>query len=123
MDKVITINDWWDGPVIGLATYNGMICIYFRVFDIPTDEYEDEYFLTPIGDAEAEQIMNEWTEWCAACSKNNLDAFYKKYLNHHAIHQVLERSGKKNTYRKKAAFTGSIGKGWIPADFRVEWRD
>ena len=24
MDKVLTINDWWDGPVMGLATYNGV---------------------------------------------------------------------------------------------------
>ena len=42
MDKVLTINDWWDGPVMGLATYNGVICIYIRVFDVPEDEYLDE---------------------------------------------------------------------------------
>lgn len=123
MDKVLTINDWWDGPVIGLATCNGVICIYIRIFDIPTDEYGDEYFLTPIDDAEAEMIMGEWNEWCAACSKNDLDTFYKKHLNNHSIDQILENSSEKNKYRKKATFTGSIGKGWIPVDCRVEWHD
>ena len=123
MDKVLTINDWWDGPVSGLATYNEVICIYVRVFDIPTDEYEDEYFLTPIDDAEVKMIMEEWNEWCTACSKNDLGSFYKKYLDHHSINLVLEKSSEKNKYRKKAGFTGSIGKGWIPVDFRVEWRD
>jgi len=123
MDKVLTINDWWDGPVTGLATYNGVVCIYIRIFDISIDEYGNEYFLTPIDDAEVEMIMSEWNEWCAACSKNDLDSFYKKYRNNHSIDQVLENKSGKNKYRKKAAFTGSIEKGWIPADYRVEWHN
>ncbi len=108
MDKVLTINDWWDGPVMGLATYNGVICIYIRVFDVPEDEYLDEYFLTPINDAEVEMIMNEWNEWCVAYSKTNLDSFYKKHLHNRSIDRVLEKSCEKNKYRKRAIFTGNI---------------
>ena len=104
MDRVLTINDWWDGPVIGLATYNGGICIYSRIFDIPADEYRDEYFLTPIDDVEVNTIKTEWNDWCEACSKNNLDSFYKKYMNSHSITQVLDTSIKKNMYRKKLHF-------------------
>jgi len=73
MDKEITIDDWWDGPVIGLATYDDVICIYHRIFDTQIDDYGDEYFLTPIDDAEVEMLMDEWNEWCVACSKNTLD--------------------------------------------------
>lgn len=123
MDRVLTINDWWDGPVMGLATYNGVICIYIRIFDIPEDGYLDEYFLTPTNDAEVEMIMNEWNEWCVAHSKNNLDSFYKKYLHNHSIDRVLEKSCEKNKYRKRAIFTGSIGIGFIPVDFCVEWHE
>ncbi len=123
MDKVITIHDWWDGPVIGLATYDDVICIYHRIFDTQIDDYGDEYFLTPIDDAEVEMLMDEWNEWCVACSKNTLDAFYEKYLNNRLINQILEKYSEKNKYRKKAIFTGSIGKGWIPVDYHVEWHD
>ncbi len=123
MDKVLTINDWWDGPVMGLATYNGVICIYIRVFDVPEDEYLDEYFLTPINDAEVEMIMNEWNEWCVAYSKTNLDSFYKKHLHNRSIDRVLEKSCEKNKYRKRAIFTGNIGNGFIPVDLCVEWHD
>jgi hypothetical protein len=125
MDNVLTISDWWDGPVMGLATYNDVICIYSRVFDIPEpeDEYLDEYFLTPISDAEVKMIMNEWNEWCVACSKNDLDSFYKKYQHNHALHRVWEKSCEKDKYRKRATFTGSIGSGFIPVDLCVEWHD
>ena len=123
MDKVLTIDDWWDGPVIGLTTYNGMICIYFRIFDIQIDEYCGDYFLTPIDDSEAKMIMEEWNEWCMACSKNELDLFYKKHLNDHSIKKILETSNERNKDRKKAVFAGSIGQGWIPLDYHVEWYD
>ena len=94
-----------------------------RVFDVPEDEYLDEYFLTPISDAEVEMIMNEWNEWCVAYSKTNLDSFYKKYLHNRSIDRVLEKSCEKNKHRKRAIFTGNIGNGFIPVDFCVEWHD
>ena len=123
MDRVLTINDWWDGPVTGLATYNDRICIYDRIFDSSTDAYGDEYFLTPIGDAEAETIINEWKAWCAACSKNDAETFYKKYPHNQGIDRILEKSGGKNQYRKKAVFSGGIREGWMPVDYYVEWQD
>ena len=43
MEKVITIFDWWDGPLCGLASYKGSICIYERIFDEIRDEWSDEY--------------------------------------------------------------------------------
>lgn len=46
--KVITINCWWDGPIYGLAHYNGIVCIYERIFDEIKDDWNDEYYLTPI---------------------------------------------------------------------------
>lgn len=48
MEKVITISEWWDGPLRGLAYYNGDVCIYERFFDEAEDEWSDDYYLTPI---------------------------------------------------------------------------
>ena len=32
MEKVITIFDWWDGPLCGLASYKGSICYQLSFF-------------------------------------------------------------------------------------------
>lgn len=31
-EKVITIHNWWDGPLTGLAYYHNILCIYERIF-------------------------------------------------------------------------------------------
>lgn len=32
MDTVFIIDDWCDGPVLGLATYKSQMCIYEQIF-------------------------------------------------------------------------------------------
>ena len=121
MEKVITINAWWDGPLIGLAYYNDRICIYDRVFDEDLDDYIDEYNLLPITETEKDMIMAVWKKWCDAVNNNDLDGYYKEYGGDDFIFKVLMNSDNKTISRKKARFEGTLGSGYIPVDYNVEW--
>lgn len=121
METVITINDWWDGPLCGLAYCNGIVCIYERIFDDTKDDWSDEYYLTPITFDLQNEIMNEWNEWCAAISSGALDDYYVSHSNSNIIENSIKRSKYKRQYRKKAIFNGQFGAGFIPIDYTVEW--
>lgn len=62
MEKVITISNWWGGPLEGLAYYNGIVCIYERIFDEGLDDYIDEYYLPPVTNNEKDEIISDWQE-------------------------------------------------------------
>jgi len=47
-DRVLTVNEYYDGPRLGVAQPNGVPYIYEAEFDHSTDEYGDTYFLSPI---------------------------------------------------------------------------
>lgn len=124
MEKVITIDSWYDGrPLLGIAYFNQTVCIYERIFDNSKDDYIDEYYLTPVTDCEKNEIMLEWQEWCSAVSAGNPDTFYKKYLNRHSVSRILDTSDSKRKYRKKARFSGQFDNGYIPVDYSAEWYD
>lgn len=123
MERVLTINYWWDGPLMGLAYFDGSVCIYERIFDDAKDDYLDEYFLTPINDCEQSEILSEWKEWCDAVSVGDLDSYYAVHRNECRIKHICNHSDSKRMYRKKASFQGKIDTGWIPADYYVEWCD
>ena len=81
--EVFTVEDWYDGPLLGLAEYNGQTCVYRRVGEIEYDDSQDDleqhrdcsqaasgiYKLTPISDDEKEQILSEWAIWCESKGK------------------------------------------------------
>lgn len=123
MGKVITINNWWNGPLLGLAYFDGIVCIYERVFDETKDDYLDEYDLLPINDYEKAEILNEWEEWCKAVSTGDLETYYSTHLNKDSIGRILKNSTFKRKYRKKARFKGRFETGCIPIDYDVEWYD
>jgi len=123
MGKVITINNWWDGPILGLAYFDNIVCIYERIFDETKDDYIDEYYLSPVNDYEKTEILAEWEEWCKAVSIRDLNSFYSIHLNEHAIDRILRNSILKRKYRKKARFKGQFETGFVPIDYNAEWYD
>ncbi len=74
-DRVLTINDYYDGPRLGVAELNGVPHIYEAEFDHRTDEYGDTYFLSPI-DADLLSLLLEdwdiWRRWDAAYRRNEV---------------------------------------------------
>ena len=122
-EKVITIHNWWDGPLTGLAYYHNILCIYERIFDEIQDDYLDEYYLTPVNDSEQAEIMMEWNAWCQAVSDGNPDLFYQTHTEKDMLRQILSQSDTKRKYRKKARFQGSFHPGCLPVDYTVIWSD
>lgn len=64
MYKVLTMNNWWDGPLLGLCTFNGEHCVFERVFSEEKDDYTDDYYLTPVDEAVAREIILDYRRWC-----------------------------------------------------------
>lgn len=120
MEKVITIIDWYDGPLCGLTTFEESICIYERIFDEAGDDWSNEYYLTPIDHDSVKLLLREWNIWCKKiqtgdyfdnCSSDNKDL----YSN------IVESSTQKRVYRRSAVFYGHYGKGYIPIDYCVNF--
>jgi hypothetical protein len=63
-DRVLTINDYYDGPRLGIAELGGIPNVYEAEFDHNTDEYGDTYFLSPIDQQLLIAVMEDWAIWC-----------------------------------------------------------
>jgi hypothetical protein len=63
-DRVLTINDYYDGPRLGIAEFGGVPHIYEAEFDHSSDEYGDTYFLSPIGEELLTLVLEDWDIWC-----------------------------------------------------------
>lgn len=62
-DKVWTVNDYFDGCILGVADFNYMHCIYERIFEGEKDAWTNNYYLTPISSEDFEIIINSWEIW------------------------------------------------------------
>ena len=122
MDKVITINNWWDGPLCGLATFDGLVCAYDRIFDKEKDDYSDEYRLIAVSREDELRLLSEWSEWCDAVSNDDTDMYYKKH-DRKGIEQLFAECDPGKIVRKKARFSGRKKYGFIPDGYFVEWYD
>lgn len=64
MDKVLTMNDWWDGPLLGLCTFGSEYCVFERVFSEEKDDYTNDYYLTTVDENAAQEIISDYHQWC-----------------------------------------------------------
>src|SRR5687768_10856451 len=62
-DRVLTINDYYDGPRLGVAEVNGVAHIYEAEFDHSAEEYGNTYFLAPIGEELLALVLEDWGIW------------------------------------------------------------
>ncbi|WP_150119747.1 hypothetical protein [Collimonas pratensis] len=63
MNRVLTVNDFYDGPRRGVAEFNGVPHIYEAEFDHSSDEYGDTYFLSPIESNLLALVIEDWEIW------------------------------------------------------------
>ena len=63
-DRVLTVNEYYDGPRLGVAELNGVPYIYEAEFDHSTDEYGDTYFLSPIDPELLALVLEDWAIRC-----------------------------------------------------------
>lgn len=48
MDDILTISNYYDGPLEGIATFSGKPHFNECIFDELEDEYSNNYLLTPM---------------------------------------------------------------------------
>jgi len=64
-DRVHTVNDYYDGPRLGIADVGGVPHIYEAEFDYSSDECGDTYFASPIDECLLALVLEDWEIWCA----------------------------------------------------------
>ena len=62
-ERVYTIIDWYDGPRLGVADYNGIPHVYKSAWDDKEDDWADYYYLKPIDKNSLSLILEEWEIW------------------------------------------------------------
>lgn len=95
-DRVHTINDYYDGPRLGIADLDGIPHIYEAEFDHSTDEYGDTYWLAPVDDDLLTLVLeNEeiWLRWDAAFKRGDVP---------HATHPALPEDRERHEALKLA---------------------
>lgn len=126
MDTIFTINDWWDGPLLGLTTYKKQMCIYEHIFSVEKDAYINQYYLTPISNREAAQILKNWKEWLEWMAFDNSPEraiqWHKssKYLD---LEKIAKASSNYQQYIKCAKFCGTCPRDFCSAieSYYVLW--
>lgn len=62
-ETVFTVNDYYDGPLKGIANFQGKPHFYERIFDSASDDYSDMYRLTPVDEPTFRLAMEDWEIW------------------------------------------------------------
>jgi hypothetical protein len=62
-DRVYTVNDYYDGPRLGIADVDGVPHIYESEFDHSTDEYGDTFFVSPVDEDLFTLVLEDWEIW------------------------------------------------------------
>ena len=62
-DRVYTVDDYYDGPRLGIADVDGVPHIYEAEFDHSSDEYGDTYFVSPVNENLLALVLEDWEIW------------------------------------------------------------
>lgn len=75
LDRVLTINDYYDGPRLGIAEVNGVPHIYEAEFDHSSDDYGDTYFVSPVDPELVSLVLEDYaifSRWAAAFKRKEV---------------------------------------------------
>jgi hypothetical protein len=62
-DRVHTVNDYYDGPRLGIADVDAVPHIYEAEFDHSSEEYSDTYFVSPVDEGLLALVLEDWEIW------------------------------------------------------------
>lgn len=128
MDVVLALNDWWDGPLLGLATYENQTCIFERVFSMEKDEYSNQYYLTPVNEEQRLQIISDWDRWIHWMVFNHSSEHAEQWHSsnkHLSLTEIAKSSSNYRQYTKRAEFFGKRPQNLYSAlnGYYVLWQD
>jgi hypothetical protein len=129
-DRILTINDYYDGPRLGIAEVNAVPHIYEAEFDYSADEYSNTYFVSPVDEGLLSLVLEDWAiwlRWHAAHGRNEVTlethpALPAERERHEAIKMAIGdrlRSDPKKSKRMKAEFRNLlVGGAWTGTEVR-----
>ena len=85
-ETIYTVNDYWDGPLKGVADYRGKPHAYSREFDEQIDEWGESYLLSPISAEQLAIVLEDWAIW-----KRWEASYVAQSLGPHDLHPALAR--------------------------------
>tara|TARA_R110002073_G_scaffold335466_1_gene527516 strand:- start:146 stop:559 length:414 start_codon:yes stop_codon:yes gene_type:complete len=129
-EKVYTVNDYWDGPIEGVADYQGKPHKFKLLFDKNEDQYSTDYELQKISTKEFKLILQSWSLWI---KWNNKEGKTKEEFDSHPVlptdKEELEKieaqlrelaeSNDSNKFKIKGFFNRL---GTEHHDFEVQWK-
>lgn len=62
-ERVFTVNDYYDGPRSGIASYQGQPHHYFCEWDEARGDYSHTFRLTPVDEETFSLAMEQWSIW------------------------------------------------------------
>jgi hypothetical protein len=102
---VFTVNDYYDGPLKGIANFQDKPHFYERIFDSATDDYLDLYRLTPVDERTFRMALEDWEIWCRwevafHASKAKIEshpALPEDTSRHEELKQILDKALQSST--------------------------
>lgn len=62
-ERVYTVNNFYDGPRLGVADVDGVPHIYEAEFDHNLDEYGDTFLVSPVDQDLLALVLEDWEIW------------------------------------------------------------
>ena len=79
-DRVHTVNDYYDGPRLGIADVDGVPHIYEAEFDHSSDEYGDTYYVSPVDETLWRSFWKTGKFGCAGTQPSNGVTFLSSHI-------------------------------------------
>lgn len=120
IDRVLTIHDFWDGPVLGVATLDGVPCIYESHY-YNDGEPTDLFYLTPLDGDAFNLAMQDWAAWLQwmAEHKSAVGWQNQKQLD---LQTLAKQSADYRRHSKRGNFQGTYQNFYSPIEnFNVTW--
>jgi hypothetical protein len=130
-EKVHTVNDYWDGPIEGVADFRGKPHKFKLLFDENEDDYSTDYELQKISTKEFDLILQSWSLWIKWNDKKNKTK--EEFDSHPILPSDKEECEKIDAQLKKLAESNDSNKFKIKGffnrfgsehhDFEVNWKN
>jgi uncharacterized protein involved in tellurium resistance len=130
-EKVHTVNDYWDGPIEGVADFRGKPHKFKLLFDENEDDYSTDYELQKISTKEFDLILQSWSLWIKWNDKKNKTK--EEFDSHPILPSDKEECEKIDAQLKKLAESNDSNKFKIKGffnrfgsehhDFEVKWKN
>ena len=128
-ERVFTVDDYYDGPRAGIASYQGRPHHYLCEWDEARDDYSDTFRLTPIDEETFSLAMEQWSIWeqwesafrrgeVAQSTHPALPGSNRRYAELQRTIEALLASRPTLSDRKRGTFRSSAAAGK-----EVEWSD